>query len=72
MLTAAALWRRPYGPALLLASWVFVLGNLYAMLFTRLEPLNPAGRPWKLLAVLVVWAAVSSLVALRHTIRAPQ
>ena len=69
MLAAVALWRRPWGPALGLAAWTFVLGNLYAMLFTRLEPVNPPGRPWKLLAVLVVWALLSSLAALRQVRR---
>jgi len=69
MLAAVALWWRRYGPALVLASWMFILGNLYAMLFTRLEPVNPPDRPWKLLAVLVVWALLSSLVALRQVLK---
>ena len=63
MLISVALWRRPYGPALVLASWMFVLGNLYAMLFTRLEPVNPPDRPWMLLSVLVIWALISSIAA---------
>ena len=63
MLISVALWQRTYGPALVLASWTFVLGNLYAMLFTRLEPVNPPDRPWMLLAVLVVWALLSSIAA---------
>lgn len=64
MLVSVALWRRTYGAALVLASWTFVLGNLYAMLFTRLEPANPADRPWLLLSVLVIWALLSSISAL--------
>ncbi|MCO4762557.1 MAG: hypothetical protein KC502_13685 [Myxococcales bacterium] len=68
LLAASLLWRRAYGPALLLASWAFIVGNLYAMLFTRLEPANPAGRPWMLLAALVVWAGLSTGVALRDVL----
>ena len=63
MLISVVLWRRTYGPALALASWTFVLGNLYAMLFTRLEPVNPPDRPWMLLSVLVIWALISSITA---------
>jgi len=63
MLISVVLWQRSYGPALVLASWTFVLGNLYAMLFTRLEPVNPPDRPWILLSVLVVWALISSIAA---------
>ncbi|MBQ0760120.1 MAG: hypothetical protein KBT72_10735 [Zhongshania sp.] len=55
--------------ALLLACWVFVFANLYAMLFTRLEPLNPPDRPWRLLAILVIWSGASSLWGLRRLLR---
>ena len=72
-LLAAAYWfGKTYGPALLLASWTFVLGNLYAMLFTRLEPVNPPDRPWALLAVLVLWALASCVVALVLVVREDQ
>jgi len=64
MLISVALWRRSYGPALVLASWTFILGNLYAMLFTRLEPANPPDRPWMLVSILVIWALISSIAAL--------
>ena len=69
MLISVYLWRHAYGPALLLASWTFVLGNLYAMLFTRLEPVNPPDRPWILLSVLVIWALISSVAALLSMIK---
>jgi hypothetical protein len=55
--------------ALVFASWTFIFGNLYAMLFSRLEPINPEGRPWMLLAILVVWAFISSGVAFLHVIK---
>ena len=59
----------PRADALLLACWVFVFGNFYAMLFTRLEPINPPDRPWMLLAILAAWSGLSSLWALRRLLR---
>jgi hypothetical protein len=69
MLVSASLWQRSYGPALTFACWAFVFGNLYAMLFTRLEPINPPDRPWALLAILTLWAAISTGLALVHVIK---
>lgn len=69
MLIAVYYANRHFGPALLLASWTLVLGNLYAMLFTRLEPLNPPDRPWILLAILTAWAFFSSVAALINVLK---
>lgn len=69
MLIAVYYSNRQFGPALLLASWTLVLGNMYAMLFTRLEPINPPERPWMLLAVLTVWAFLSSVTALTNVVK---
>lgn len=69
LLLSSRYWSKAYGPALALACWAFIAGNLYAMLFGRLEPINPPDRPWLLLAILVVWATVSSVIALYHVIQ---
>lgn len=71
LLVTTRLHKSPAYPALLLGCWGFIFGNLYAMLFTRLEPLNTPGRPWKLLAVLVIWSGLSTFIALRQLHRKP-
>lgn len=72
MLVAVYYWSRNFGPALAFASWTFIFGNLYAMLFTRLEPINPEGRPWLLLAILVVWALISACLAFLQVVKASE
>lgn len=69
MLAAVRLWDHPLRPAWVLANYAFLTGNIYAMLFARFEPVNPPDRPWKVLAAVLVWGAVSTALAAVHAAR---
>lgn len=63
----------PFRLPLLAAVWAFATGNLYAMLFTRLDPATGTGERVALLALAtalaaagLAWTLHRSLAALRH------
>ena len=55
---------RSYTVPLLLGSYLFMFGNIYAMLFNRLDPVHGSGERIGLLLVLLAAIAVGTISAL--------
>jgi len=75
LLTLGWLWAPAVkGWLLLLPTWAYVVGNLYAMLFTRLDPVSGSGERIMLLVVALSAAALGATLAalaLRQVNRLP-
>ncbi len=65
LLVSARLARDPRRLGFLMASWAYVLGNLYSMLFNRLDPVSGTGQRVPLLAALVLIALVCFVASAR-------
>ncbi|CAM3704336.1 hypothetical protein [Parendozoicomonas haliclonae] len=62
---AQAAKAKPKWLAMLPAVWTFIIGNLYAMLFTRLDPVTGSGERIGLLIVAIAAAAVGLIGAIQ-------
>lgn len=56
-------------PFIMLISWCFMAGNLYAMLFTRLDPNGGTRERLAALSVLLIVSVVGTLLTLQHLVR---
>ena len=52
-------------PLGLIAVYAYVVGNLYAMLFTRLDPVHGSGERTTLLVIALVIAAIGFILSLK-------
>lgn len=70
----AVSWARPHPLRLplLAAVWAFATGNLYAMLFTRLDPATGTGERVALLAIATTLAATGLAWTLHRQLGAPR
>ena len=66
LLMSAKAAQDPRWLGFLMACWSYIFGNLYSMLFNRLDPVSGTGQRIPLLAMLVVIALVALVLTARE------
>nr|WP_070961628.1 hypothetical protein [Hyphomonas sp. Mor2] len=65
---SAFTFSEPWAPLLMLIAWTFMAGNLYAMIFTRLDPKTGTRERIPILAVLMLSACAGLTLSFVHII----